>query len=265
MTQTKRELREQRRAHRLAAEQAAAAADTRRRRRWRLHIAAGLAAILVAVVAAVSNSKDAPPPTTDAASLVAGISGRRTACSETPTRRSPSPSTSIFSARSAPQAAEQTLPTLINDYVKTGKVKLQARTLSFLGPDSVRAAKVAAGAKEQGRLWAFLETFYASQGTENSGYVTDDFLREVAAAACVNTDKALDFADAPDAQRALDEADSDAAAVKADSTPTFTIKRGDGPETIARVGVTDLTEGAGAMRVRRPSRSPSWASPSRPT
>ena len=79
------------------------------------------------------------------------------------------------------EASKQTLPTLINDYVKTGKVKLQARTLSFLGPDSVRAAKVAAGAQEQGRLWAFLETFYASQGTENSGYVTDDFLREVVA------------------------------------------------------------------------------------
>ena len=241
MTQTKRELREQRRAHRLAAEQAAAAADTRRRRRWRLGIAAGLAAILVAVVAAVSNSKDAPPPTTDAASLVAGIPEANGVLGDPD---APITITEYVDLQCpiCAQAAEQTLPTLINDYVKTGKVKLQARTLSFLGPDSVRAAKVAAGAKEQGRLWAFLETFYASQGTENSGYVTDDFLRGVAAAAGVNADKALDFADTPDAQRALDEADSDAAAVKADSTPTFTIKRGDGPETIAGVGVTDLTE-----------------------
>ena len=103
------------------------------------------------------------------------------------------------------EASKQTLPALINDYVKTGKVKLQARTLSFLGPDSVRAAKVAAGAQEQGRLWAFLETFYASQGTENSGYVTDDFLREVAAAAGVDAEKALDFADTPKAQQALDQ------------------------------------------------------------
>ena len=86
------------------------------------------------------------------------------------------------------EASKQTLPTLIDDYVKTGKVKLQARTLSFLGPDSIRAAKVAAGAEQQGRLWAFLETFYASQGPENSGYVTDDFLREVAAAAGVDAD-----------------------------------------------------------------------------
>ena len=36
------------------------------------------------------------------------------------------------------------------------------------------------GAEQQGKLWAFLETFYASQGEENSGYVTDDFLQQVA-------------------------------------------------------------------------------------
>ncbi len=237
---TKRELREQRRAHRLAAEQAATAADTRRRRLWRLGIAAGLAAILVAVVAAVSSSNDSPPPTPDAASLVAGIPEKDGVLGNPD---APITITEYVDLQCpiCAQAAQQTLPTLINDYVKTGKVKLQARTLSFLGPDSVRAAKVAAGAKQQGRLWAFLETFYASQGTENSGYVTDDFLREVAAAAGVDADKALDFANTPDSQRALDQADSDAAAIKADSTPTFTIKRGDGPETIVGVGVTDLS------------------------
>ena len=67
--------------------------------------------------------------------------------------------------------------------------------MSFIGPDSVRAAKVAAGAKAQGKQWAFLETFYASQGTENSGYVTDDFLTDVAKASGVDANKALEFAD----------------------------------------------------------------------
>ena len=92
------------------------------------------------------------------------------------------------------QAAQETLPTVIKKYVRTGKVKLQARTLSFIGPDSVRAAKVAAGAAQQGKLWAFLETFYASQGTENSGYVTDEFLTDVAKASGVDAEQALAFA-----------------------------------------------------------------------
>ena len=240
MTQTKRELREQRRAHRLAAEQAAAAAETRRRRLWRLGIAAGVAAIAVTVVAAVSNSKETPAPSANAAALFAGIPEKNGVLGDPDAPVTVTEYVDLQCPICA-EASKQTLPTLINDYVKTGKVKLEARTLSFLGPDSVRAAKVAAGAREQGRLWPFLETFYASQGTENSGYVTDDFLREVSAAAGVNADKALDFADTATAQGALDRADSDAAAVKADSTPTFTVKRGNGPEQIVAVGVTDLS------------------------
>ena len=44
--------------------------------------------------------------------------------------------------------------------------------------------------------------------------MTDDFLREVAAAAGVDADKALDFADTAKAQQALDRANGDAAAVE---------------------------------------------------
>ena len=116
----------------------------------------------------------------------------------------------------------ENLPDLITKYVRTGKVKLQARTLSFIGPDSVRAAKVAAGAAQQGKQWAFLETFFASQGTENSGYVTDDFLTSVANAAGVDADRALAFADGSSAQEALDQADAQAAALGVGSTPSFT-------------------------------------------
>jgi protein-disulfide isomerase len=240
MTQTKRELREQRRAHRLAAEQAAKAVETRRRRLWRLGIAAAVAAAIVAIVAAVSNSNEPAAPNREAAALFNGIQESNGVLGNPDAPVTVTEYVDLQCPICA-EASKQTLPALIDDYVKTGKVKLQARTLSFLGPDSVRAAKVAAGAQEQGRLWPFLETFYASQGTENSGYVTDDFLREVAEAAGVDADKALDYADSAKAQQALDRADSDAAAVKADSTPTFTVKRGDGPEQIVAVGVTDLS------------------------
>ena len=138
------------------------------------------------------------------------------------------------------QASKETLPTVIDKYVRTGKVKLQARTLSFIGPDSVRAAQVAAGAAQQGKLWAFLETFYASQGTENSGYVTDDFLTDVAKASGVDAKAALKFADTSGAQEPLDQADAEAAALKVDSTPSFTVKKGDGAETVVAVGLEDL-------------------------
>jgi protein-disulfide isomerase len=138
------------------------------------------------------------------------------------------------------ESSKTTLPTLVNDYVKTGKVKLQMRTLSFIGPDSITAAKYAAGAEQQGKLWSFVETFYANQGQENSGYVTDDFLSSVATTAGVNAGAAKTFAGGDTAQKALDTANADAQAVGADSTPTFTIKKGDGSEQILQVGAGDI-------------------------
>ncbi len=139
------------------------------------------------------------------------------------------------------QASTTILPTLINDYVKTGKVKLQARTLHFIGDDSTTAAQYAAGAKAQGKLWPFIETFYANQGEENSGYVTSDFLTSIAKASGVDPAKAAAFAKTAAADDALNTADSDASAVGADSTPTFTIKKGDGAEQTLQVGLGDLT------------------------
>jgi protein-disulfide isomerase len=129
---------------------------------------------------------------------------------------------------------------VIEKYVRTGKVKLQARTLSFIGPDSVRAAQFAAGAKQQGKLWAFLETLYASQGTENTGYVTDSFLTDVAKASGVNAKQALQYAGTAAAQEPLDQADAEAAALKIDSTPSFTVKKGNGAETVVAVGLDNL-------------------------
>ena len=41
-------------------------------------------------------------------------------------------------------ASREVLPQLIDGYVRTGRVKLQARTLHFLGPHSVTAARAAA-------------------------------------------------------------------------------------------------------------------------
>jgi protein-disulfide isomerase len=71
MSQSKRELREQRKAARVAAEQAEAAKNVRRRRAWWLSGAVAVAAVVVAVAAAVSSS-GAPKPVHTSA-VVAGV------------------------------------------------------------------------------------------------------------------------------------------------------------------------------------------------
>ena len=121
-------------------------------------------------------------------------------------------------------AARDLLPALI-EHVRAARVKLEMRTLSFLGEDSVRAARVAAGAERQGRLWAFAEAFYARQGAENSGYVTDGFLREVAGAAGVDAEAALDHADGEFATERLRRAHAEAQERGVSGTPTFVVER----------------------------------------
>jgi protein-disulfide isomerase len=135
--------------------------------------------------------------------------------------------------------SKSTLPALVRDYVRTGKVKLAVRTLHFIGPDSTRAARVAAAAQQQGRLWPFIEAFYARQGTENTGYVTDAFLRGVATAAGVDASSALSGANGAFATAQLKAADSGANRLAITGTPTLTVTPKGGKETVLSASPLD--------------------------
>jgi protein-disulfide isomerase len=226
---TKRERVEARR----AAERAERAREARRRRLLRLGAVAGVAAVAVVVAVLVSTSGGSNATVRDggarAAALFDGIPERHGVLGDPD---APVTLTEFVDLQCpvCASASERTLPTIVDDYVRTGKVKLEVRTLSFLGPDSVRAARVAAAAERQGRLWPFLEVFYANQGQENSGYVTDDFLRRVAGEAGVDADAALAGADSAFAQRRLERADADAARLGVSGTPTLIVAKGDGAQ-----------------------------------
>jgi protein-disulfide isomerase len=228
----KRQLREQRRAERQAAEAAERARATRRRRLFQLGGALGLAAVVL-VVAIVISSSGASKPAAPSPGLLAGIPEHNGVLGD------PKAAVTVteFVDLQCPicaKASQTVLPPVIRDYVRPGDVKLQARTLSFIGPDSVRAARVAAGAEQQGRLWPFLETFYAKQGQENSGYVTDDFLRSVASASGVDATKALAFADGSTSQTPLARANAQAQKLGVNGTPTFVVQRGNGkPQVVS--------------------------------
>jgi protein-disulfide isomerase len=69
---------------------------------------------------------------------------------------------------------------LVEDYVRGGKAKLISESLTFLGPDSVEAAKAALAAGEQDRYWPYHSLLFENQEEENSGYVTTSFLEGLA-------------------------------------------------------------------------------------
>ncbi|HET6510362.1 MAG TPA: thioredoxin domain-containing protein [Baekduia sp.] len=70
-------------------------------------------------------------------------------------------------------------PNIVQRYVRTGKVRMELRLISVLGEDSTTAAKAVMAASLQNRMWDASMRFYDVQGQENSGYVTDRFLRGV--------------------------------------------------------------------------------------
>jgi protein-disulfide isomerase len=78
------------------------------------------------------------------------------------------------------QWARETLPVLVRDYVRTGRLRIVFRGLAFLGSDSSKALRAAHAAGEQNRLWDVVHGLYGRQRGENSGWVSDHVLDEVA-------------------------------------------------------------------------------------
>lgn len=138
--------------------------------------------------------------------------------------------------------ALRTMPVLVQDYVRTGKVRMEFRDLAFIGEDSQKAGRWAAAAARQGRLWNFSDIFYFNQGDENSGYVTDAFLAKIATAAGVDAAKAKAYASTAAANAPIDEATALAQRFGVSSTPSFLVgKRGGGLAKV-EAGPTDLAK-----------------------
>ena len=126
------------------------------------------------------------------------------------------------------QYSLEALPTIVRDYVRTGKLNYELHFRSFLGRDSVRAAGAAAEAANQNLMYQFADIFYRNQGPENSGYADADFMRDVARQVeGLDIEKVVAAADDPLAQPAVREAEQFARDLGSTSTPDFYIRKGD--------------------------------------
>jgi len=75
--------------------------------------------------------------------------------------------------------ARSTLPTLIRDYVRPGKVKIVFHGLEFVGPDSDTALRAVYAAGQQNKFWNYSHLMFENQGTENTGWVTEDLIKAI--------------------------------------------------------------------------------------
>jgi protein-disulfide isomerase len=120
------------------------------------------------------------------------------------------------------------LPSVIRDYVRTGKVRYELHFRSFLGRDSVRAAGAAAEAARQDLMYQFADVFYRNQGPEESGYADADFMRMVASQVeGLDVDNVVAAADDPLSQPAVKQGEQFARDLGSTSTPDFYVRKGD--------------------------------------
>jgi protein-disulfide isomerase len=206
--------------------------DAHRHRKVQLAAIAVFAVIVLGVAIAISQSGDDDPggSTGDDTSsgLFAGLPQRGALLGEVD-----APATMIeFADPQCPFCAEYTLealPAVVDEFVRPGELALEFEPLTFIGPDSEEAARMVVAAGEQDLMWQFVDVLYASQGTENSGYVDEDFLVEIGSAiGDLDAEAALADSDSPEVDAALAAASSLADEFGVDSTPSFVIspKRG---------------------------------------
>jgi len=191
---TRKQRREQAREQRKAMEEAAATKGAQRKRLIQLGGVAGVVVVIVAIILLATGSggsKSAPAPksaTANAAaaevrSLLQGIPQNGI------TLGNPSAPVTIqyFGDLECPVCKQFTLGALapvIGKYVRTGKVKIEYRSMQTATREretfqTQQVAALAAG--KQNLMWHYVELFYHEQGEEGSGYVTESYLQGLAA------------------------------------------------------------------------------------
>ena len=195
---SRKEQKESARQARLAAEQAAAAKAARTRR---LGLTAGIvaAAVIVAVVivvVSVSGSKKTGIKTgTAGAQTYAAVNAELQGIPQSGTTlgKASAPVTiQYFGDLECPICAEFTLgeadsglPQLISGPVKSGQVKIEYKSTETasgaVNSDRFVPQQVAAyAAGKQDLFWDYAELFYHEQGSEDTRYVTEDYLDTLA-------------------------------------------------------------------------------------
>ena len=124
------------------------------------------------------------------------------------------------------QYSVQVLPTIVEDYVRTGKISYELRIRSFLGRDSVRAAGAAAEAARENRMFQFADVFYRNQGPENSDYANAGFMREIAGQVDgLDVERVVAAADDPLSHPAVRAGEQFARRIGSTGTPDFYLRR----------------------------------------
>ena len=209
--------------------------------RWRftgvLVVAAALASLLIgAGQLGADDARTTATPAPRADSLFTGIEQRGVALG------SPrAPVTLVeYADLQCPYCAQwsrETLPVLVRQYVATGKLRIVFQGLAFIGEDSDKALRTVIAAGREEHLWDVLEGLYARQGVENSGWVTDELIGEIASGVPgLDHEQLLATRSESSIASDIDRAAAAATSAGVNSTPAFQIGPTGGRLQLVQVG-----------------------------
>lgn len=119
------------------------------------------------------------------------------------------------------------MPTIVKNYIRTGKVKLELKPWAFIGSDSFKARKTLIAASYQNRAFDFAGVLYVNQQPENSGWVTDSMLAQIAASVPgLNVPKVFAAQSSPQTSQIATQVDDLAKTDGVSGTPTILIGAG---------------------------------------
>jgi protein-disulfide isomerase len=135
------------------------------------------------------------------------------------------------------------MPTIVPRYVRSGKVRLIARPIAFIGGDSERGRRAAIAAAEQNKFFEFTQLVYYNQGTENTGWLDTQFVRSAfASIPGLSSASALKASDSDAVTGQATRFDDQANADQVRGTPTVLVGRTGGePTEVVSPDVPNLT------------------------
>lgn len=190
--------------------------------------AAGAAAALaiVAILAPGSGTApaaDVPPPLMSASALSSGGS---------PPLGDPSAPLTIlewgdYQCTYCYRFHQETLGTIKERYVETGRAKLVFKDFPLNGPDSALAAEATHCAAEQGMYWEYHDALYGSWEGERTGWITRGSLERIAGEAGLDAGRLASCLDEGTHRGTVAALERAGAAIGVDATPSFFIFDGE--------------------------------------
>jgi len=121
-------------------------------------------------------------------------------------------------------------PTIVENYIDTGKANLIFVDLAFLGKDSPTAAQATYCAEDQVKYWEFHDLLYTSQERVDNGWANSERLKAFAFSLGLDMELFNSCLDSGKYSKRVQYNISEAAKQGATGTPTFFIVNSDGDQ-----------------------------------